>query len=81
MFIEHDLQNNTFCNVFMPFYSRRTYVVYGTTVNMWTTQNFVRRMGDHKVLTFNQRDSNIDIKVEIDKMFGQLLKEGTAVGI
>ena len=44
MFIEHDLQNNTFCNVFMPFYSCRTYVVYGTTVNTWTTWNFVLKI-------------------------------------
>ena len=40
IFIEHDLQNNTFCNVFMSFYNCRTYVVYGTT-DMWITWNFV----------------------------------------
>ena len=53
MFIEHDLQNNTFCNVFMPFYSCRTYVVYGTTVNMWITWNLTLTL--FYILIYNKR--------------------------
>ena len=50
MFMEHDLQKNTFCNVFMSFYSCRTYVVYSTTVNMWTRTLLIKKTYIYKKL-------------------------------